>query len=181
MNINLQPRLENTQVTLQPLQKQDFDILYPIASDPKIWEQHPETDRWQKEVFQNFFDGAMKSGGAFIILNHHTGEVIGSSRFYEYDEQHHSICIGFTFYAVAYWGTGINPVVKELMLDYAFSFVSTVYFHVGANNIRSQTAVERLGAVKIAEQEAPDFKVAPRLNFLYAITREFWQKRKATI
>ncbi|MET1057608.1 MAG: GNAT family N-acetyltransferase, partial [Pedobacter sp.] len=156
MSINLQPQLENEHTKLRPLQEQDFDALYPIASDPKIWEQHPEKDRWRKDIFQTFFDRAMKSGGAFVILDKHTGNVIGSSRFYEYDEQKNSICIGFTFYAVAYWGTGINPAVKELMLDYAFSFVSTVYFHVGANNLRSQTAVERLGAVKVAEQEAPD-------------------------
>ena len=69
MNFSIQPILENEQLILFPLQESDFEDLYQVASDPKIWEQHPNKDRWKKEVFRNFFDGAMQSKGAFRIVD----------------------------------------------------------------------------------------------------------------
>ena len=76
MNINIQPTLENENVILHPLQDKDFDDLYAVASDPKIWEQHPNKDRCKIEVFKVFFDGAMQSKGAFKIVNKASGHVI---------------------------------------------------------------------------------------------------------
>src|SRR5690606_26650 len=152
-SINVQPILENEKTILYPLQEKDFELLYAVASDPEIWKQHPNKDRWKKEVFKTFFDGAMQSKGAFKIVEKATGKTIGSTRIYDYNEQENSIFIGYTFYAVAYWGKGINKLVKATMLDYIFQFVSKVYFHIGANNIRSQVAIERIGAEKISEQE----------------------------
>lgn len=170
--------MENEKTILYPLQEKDFELLYTVASDPEIWKQHPNKDRWKKEVFKTFFDGAMQSKGAFKIVDKATGKTIGSTRIYDYNEQENSIFIGYTFYAVAYWGKGINKLVKATMLDYIFQFVSKVYFHIGANNIRSQVAIERIGAEKISEQEVTYFGEAPRLNFVYEISKEKWQKTK---
>jgi RimJ/RimL family protein N-acetyltransferase len=169
MNLDLQPTLENERVILRPLQEQDFDILYNVAADPAIWQQHPNKDRWKKDVFSIFFEGAMKSGGAFLIIDKSTGSAIGSTRFYDHNPENRSIFIGYTFYATAYWGKGVNPMVKMLMLDYIFKFVDRVYFHIGAENFRSQTAISRLGAVKTGEQEFMYFGEAPKLNFIYEI------------
>ena len=177
MKFNLQPILENERVILYPLQEEDFETLYNVASDPKIWEQHPNKDRWQKDVFRVFFDGAMQSKGAFKIVDKATGQVIGSTRVYDYSEQEDSIFIGYTFYATSCWGKGINHSVKALMLDYLFQFVSHVYFQIGAGNIRSQIAISRLGAKKIAEQEVAYFGESPKLNFVYSIGKEEWQQR----
>lgn len=177
MKFDIQPFLENETVTLNPLLEQDFEVLYEVAADPKIWEQHPNKDRWKEDVFQNFFKGALQSRGAFKIIDKATGNVAGSTRIYDYDEQESSILIGYTFYATRYWGKGINSSVKKMMLDYLFQFVSKVYFHIGADNIRSQTAIGRLGAQKIAEQEVTYFGELPKLNFVYAITSEEWNNR----
>lgn len=171
MKFNIQPILENEKVMLYPLQETDFEDLYITASDPKIWEQHPNKDRWKKEVFKIFFDGAMQSKGAFRIVDKATGNTIGSTRFYDYNEQENSILIGYTFYAVQYWGKGFNHSVKKTMLDYIFQFVSTVHFHIGATNIRSQIAISRLGAEKIAGQEVTYFGETPKLNFVYEISK----------
>jgi len=173
--INIQPTLENEKVMLQPLAEDDFDSLFEAASDPKIWEQHPNKDRWKKEVFQTFFEGAMLSKGAFKITDKQTGKIIGSSRYYDYNEQESSIFIGYTFYTTATWGTGINKLVKKLMLDYILQFVDKVYFHIGAHNIRSQIAIGRIGAKKIAEQEVMYFGETKQLNFVYEITAEEWK------
>ncbi|MGN6541440.1 MAG: hypothetical protein ACTHK8_03650 [Ginsengibacter sp.] len=47
-----------------------------------------------------------------------------------------------------------------------------MYFHIGADNIRSQIAIIRLGAEKVAEQEVTYFGEAPKLNFMYEISKE---------
>lgn len=62
------------------------------------------------------------------------------------------------------------------MLDYIFQFVSKVYFHIGATNIRSQVAIGRIGAKKIAEQEVTYFGEVPRLNFVYEIRKKTKQE-----
>lgn len=173
--MNTQPVLENERLILYPLQKQDFEALYAVAKDPKIWEQHPNKDRWKEEVFRTFFDGAMQSKGAFKIVDKAAGNIIGSTRFYDYNKQDDSILIGYTFYAVAYWGTGFNRSAKAMMLDYIFQFVSKVYFHIGAGNTRSQIAIGRIGAEKIAEKEITYFGEAPKLNFIYEIRKEQWK------
>ena len=176
MTINTQILLENETVALYPLKETDLDALYNVASDAKIWEQHPNKDRWKREVFETFFTGAMQSKGAFRIVDKATGNTIGCTRFYNYNETEDSILIGYTFYAVAYWGKSINPLVKTLMLNYIFQFVSKVHFHVGASNLRSQIAISRLGAEKIAEQEVTYFGEVPKMNFVYEIQKVNWLK-----
>lgn len=180
MAFTIQPTLENDTILLSPLAETDFELLYAAASDPKIWEQHPNKDRWKRDVFQLFFEGALQSKGAYKIIDKVTNKVAGSTRFYDYDEKDNSILIGYTFYATEYWGKGINHAVKVMMLDYMFQFVDRVYFHIGANNIRSQIAIGRLGAKKVDEQEVAYFGESPKLNYVYAIEKQEWTDRRAT-
>lgn len=169
--------LENEKAILYPLRESDLDDLYKVASDPGIWEQHPNKDRWKKEFFVIFFEGAIQSQGAYKIVDKITGNIIGSTRFYEYDPEDNSIFIGYTFYAKAYWGKGYNVLVKTTMLDYIFQFVSNVYFHIGSGNIRSQIAISRLGAKKIGEELVPYYGESPRLNFTYKVNKESWRQK----
>ena len=175
MTFNIQPILENDQLILYPLQESDFEDMYLVASDPKIWEQHPNKDRWKKEVFRNFFIGAMQSKGAFRIVDKANGEIIGCTRYYDYNAEKNFILIGYTFYATSCWGKGFNPLVKKLMLDYIFQFVPKVQFHIGATNLRSQIAIGRLGVEKIGEEEIAYFGEPSKLNFIYEMTKEHWK------
>lgn len=169
---NLQPTLENEFVKILPLQESDFESLYAVANDPLIWEQHPNKDRYKREVFETFFKGAIESCGAFLVFDKQTGEAIGSSRYYDYNSNNKSILIGYTFFARSHWGSKYNPALKDLMLQYAFQYVEVVMFHIGANNIRSQKAIERLGAVKIDELEVMYYGEESKLNFVYEIKKE---------
>lgn len=174
MNFSVQPVLESEEFQLIPLQQGDFESLYEVASDPKVWEQHPNKDRYQRDVFENFFRGAMESNGAFKIVEKATGNVLGSSRYYNFDENDNHIFIGYTFYGTNSWGKGINPKVKKLMLDYIFQHVDKVHFHIGKENFRSQKALEKLGGIKIAEEEVAYFAEPTRTNFVYEIKKEDW-------
>ena len=173
--INLQPtHLSNELISLKPLQPEDFERLYLAASDPLIWEQHPNKNRYQRDVFNTYFEGAIESKGAFIILESETGQVIGSSRFYDYDPIKKTVLIGYTFLVKAFWGTTYNRALKTLMLNHAFTFADKVIFHIGGNNIRSQKAIERLGAIKVAEEEIAYHGEPTNLNFVYEIKKESW-------
>lgn len=167
--MDLQPRhLRNEWVKLTPLEEDDFASLYQVGSDPFIWEQHPNPDRYKKEVFQNYFTGAIASKGAFLIKNMND-EVIGSTRFYDFFPEKSEVKIGYTFFSRACWGLPFNRTTKQLMLNYAFQFVGKVIFHVGAQNIRSQKALEKLGAIKIGEEQVAYYGEETRLNFVYLI------------
>ncbi|MCZ8332511.1 MAG: GNAT family N-acetyltransferase [Flavobacterium sp.] len=169
---DLQPNhLKNNLISLSPLQENDFEELYAVANDELLWEQHPNKLRYQRAVFQNFFEGAMLSGGAFLIRDSKTNEVVGSSRFYDYNEEEKSILIGYTFIGRKFWGNNYNKSLKKLMLDYAFQHVNKVYFHIGAFNIRSQKAIEKIGAIKIDEFQVEYYGEDRKLNFVYEISK----------
>lgn len=176
-DFSLQPHLETAAIRLLPLEPADFADLYAVAADPGIWEQHPNKDRWQEAVFTTFFEGAIQSRGAFKIVDKATGATMGSTRLYDYDPQDNSILIGYTFYGTRYWGKGINLAVKALLLDYLFQYVGTVRFHIGAGNVRSQIAIQRLGATKVAEQELAYYGEPSRPNFVYELTKPAWVAR----
>ena len=170
--MNLQPTdLKNNLVWLEPLEQRHFDELYLVASDPLIWEQHPNPDRYKLDAFTNYFKGAIESGGAFIIRDTLSGKALGSSRYCAYDADNKEIQIGYTFFARSCWGKSINKEVKTLMLNHAFNYVDKVVFYVGANNIRSQKAMDRIGGIKIREEVVAYFGEPDRLNFRYEINK----------
>jgi RimJ/RimL family protein N-acetyltransferase len=166
MPFALQPTLRGALVTVRPLRPDDFDVLYAVASDPLIWEQHPQRDRYKLEVFREYFRGAMESGGAFLVLDAKTGDVIGSTRFHEYREAESEIEIGWTFLVRSCWGGTYNREMKQLLLRHALQFVDTVVFRVGMQNIRSQRAMEKIGGVRSGTRPG----VRGEENVLFKIT-----------
>lgn len=155
--MNLQVELSNELILIQPLKEKDFERLYAVASDPLIWEQHPNNDRYKLDVFKTFFDKAIESNGAFLVFDNKTGELIGSSRYYDFNENDSSVAIGFTFIKRSHWGGPYNKALKQLMINYAFESVDKIFFHVGNTNFRSQKAVEKLGAIKIDDIDTSRF------------------------
>lgn len=145
----LQPTLVGTRLIVRPMTEEDVEPLYAVASDPAIWAMHPESTRWQREVFRRYADGALASGGGLVVVRRDSGSLIGASRYYDWDRDARTAVIGFTFLARAHWGDGTNDELKGLMLDHAFTFVDAVWFHVGEGNVRSRRAVEKLGAVAV--------------------------------
>jgi len=163
--------LQNEKVILRPLIAEDMDILYAVASDPLIWAQHPNPDRYRREVFEKFFEGAIASQGAFMIRDASTGEPIGSSRFYDHFPDAGEVKIGYTFFARKCWGGGFNTAAKQLMTAHAFQWVERIIFHIGAGNLRSQIAIGRIGAQKIGEEDVAYYGEATKQNFVYLLNR----------
>jgi RimJ/RimL family protein N-acetyltransferase len=174
MAFELQPSIEDETLRLAPLRADDFELLYAAASDPLIWEQHPNKERYRRDVFAGYFKGAIESGGAFKVIDKGSGTVIGSSRYYDLDEAQRVVAIGYTFIARSHWGGRVNRALKTLMLDHAFRFVDRVIFHVGAGNLRSRKAMEKLGGVLTGEVTMSYQGEAPHRNVVYEIDRAAW-------
>jgi RimJ/RimL family protein N-acetyltransferase len=166
MQPDLQPTLDGDLLRLRPLRAEDFDDLYAVASDPLIWEQHPASDRYKADVFAAFFKEALESGGALIAIDQKDGRVIGSSRYHGYDAGASQIEIGWTFLARSRWGGTYNGEMKRLMLRHAFTFVDNVVFVIGASNVRSRRAIEKIGGVLVGTT----VDTAGREGVVYRIT-----------
>lgn len=169
--INLQPVLIGNKITVRPLERSDFDALYLAASDPKIWELHPDSKRYERDVFQErFFEGALSSEGALAMEEKESGRVIGSSRFYEWRPDSKEISIGYTFIERKHWGVGSNREVKALMLNHIYQWADVVWFHVGKENMRSRRAVEKLGAT-LSHEKDRELKGKPFIQLYYKLEK----------
>jgi len=171
MVFDLQPHLKGELIELRPLKAADWNELFAVASDSLIWEQHPERDRYREDVFRIFFKEALESGGAFVIIDPKIQQIIGSTRFYGYDPEKSEIEIGWTFLARKYWGGRYNAEMKQLLLNHAFKFVESVVFLVGENNVRSQKAMEKVGAVKVGTATRTHGTRPPARNVKYVIRK----------
>lgn len=176
-SINFQPVIQNKLISARPLKASDFENLYAAASDPLIWEQHPNKNRYQRPDFENYFKGAMESGGALLVTDAQTNEIIGCSRYSDYVPETNTVSIGYTFFIRTHWGTGHNYDLKKGMLDHIFQFVDNVAFYIGAVNKRSQISIERFGAIKTGEEDMAYFGEPSQLNYVYTITKAQWLSR----
>ncbi len=142
-----QPTLRGPRLLLRPLRAEDAEALYAAASDPLIWAQHPDPERYRREVFlPGFFAPALAGGCALAVVEQASGEIIGSSRYYDWDPARREVAIGYSFLVRAHWGGASNAEMKQLMLDHAFAQAGRVWFHVGRDNRRSRRAMEKIGA-----------------------------------
>ena len=169
MAFDLQPHLKGELIELRPLTPNDWDELFAVASDSLIWEQHPERDRYKEGVFKGFFKEALESRGAFVIIDRETQQIIGSTRFYGFDPKKSEIEIGWTFLARKFWGGRYNAEMKRLLLNHAFKFVESVVFFVGEDNVRSQKAMEKVGAIKVGTATRAYGNHPPAQNLKYVI------------
>jgi RimJ/RimL family protein N-acetyltransferase/uncharacterized RDD family membrane protein YckC len=170
-----QPVLQDDKILLRPLKTGDEDMLYEAASDPLVWEQHPSKDRYLREVFQEFFEEAMESGGAFAVIDKMSQRIIGTTRFYPVNESDDAIEIGWTFLAREFWGGETNRRMKSLLINYAFRFVHHILFYIGENNFRSQKAVEKLGAVRVTELNGVALEKVNEVPVIYMLAKKKWQ------
>ena len=117
-------------------------------------------------MFKNFFREALGSNGTLIAVDSGKRRVIGSSRFHGYDQEISEIEIGWTFLARSHWGGIYNKEIKQLMLNHAFKFVDSVVFLIGLQNVRSQRAIEKIGALREGTRD----DCGGRNSYVYRIT-----------
>ncbi len=171
---NIQPCLDGDDVSVRPLDINDYEKLFSVALDRLIWAGHPSKHRYLEKEFLEWFKSALDSNAALVVLDRPGKEIIGSTRFYFPPEKGMDLSIGFTFLARKHWGGATNFKVKSIMLNYAFTWYEAVWFHVAPSNIRSQKSVEKFGAVFVVE-EILKLGNKPENWFCYRISRNDWR------
>ncbi len=169
---DLQPTLTGNILMLRPLTEGDWKAMYVVASDPLLWEVHPASDRYKEPVFREYFTGAMKSRGALAVIDRATGKIIGGSRYANFVPERNEIEIGWSFLARDYWGGAYNREMKSLMLTHAFRTFDSIRFNIGATNVRSRRAIEKIGA-RLDGEYVPEAinGVPPVLHVIYRLSR----------
>ncbi len=175
-SINLKPTFNGATLLLRPMRADDFEQLYAVAADPLIWEQHPEPSRCQRDVFRRFFDTGLAEDASLVVIDKANGKMIGSSRYYDYNEAVREIAIGYTFLARSHWGGATNGELKTLMLQHIFAWADVVWFHIGASNWRSRKALEKIGGV-LSHEAMRDVNGQPTPYAYYRIFASTWLLR----
>ncbi|WP_053363197.1 GNAT family protein [Bacillus sp. FJAT-27251] len=178
--------LENEVVQLLPMEYSHIDGLCAAARDHRIWE-HMSVELMTKIQVAQYVGDALekqKNGTefAFVIVSKQKQKIIGATWFLDISKQHERLEIGSTWINPTHWRTSVNTSCKYLLLKYCFEDLSLnrVQIKTGHKNIRSQKAIERIGAVKegVLRNHMITRDGSIRHTVMYSITREDWPQVK---
>lgn len=144
--------LENEVVRLSPLRLQDIENLKDFAiQQPEIWKysQQPANGL---ENLEKYIRVALRGREEnkvypFVIFDKRTQQYAGSTRFYDFQQIHSTVQLGYTWYGKEFQGTGLNKQCKFLLLHFAFESLGMerVEFRADARNERSIAAMKSIG------------------------------------
>jgi RimJ/RimL family protein N-acetyltransferase len=144
--------LENDTVRLNPLHHHDIDkLLHFSEQQPELWKYslQPADGLENLKVYIDFALRGRKEETAypFIVFDKRTQQIAGSTRFYDFQKNHNTVQLGYTWYGKEFQGTGLNKQCKMLMLEFAFENIGVdrVEFRADANNERSIAAMKSIG------------------------------------
>ncbi|KMK75824.1 GNAT family N-acetyltransferase [Alkalihalobacillus pseudalcaliphilus] len=180
-------QIENEVVQLIPIQIEHLEELALAANDPKIWE-HMSVTLLSIEAVKAYINDAHKRYGedfAFVIINQATQTIIGATWLLDYSKSHQRVEIGSTWLNPTYWRSAINTNCKLVLLSYCFEDlqVNRVQIKTGHENLRSQKAIERIGATKegVLRNHMIRKEGTIRHTVMYSITKEEWPEVKQHI
>ncbi|MDN4492786.1 GNAT family N-acetyltransferase [Ureibacillus aquaedulcis] len=177
-----QIHLENDVVRLRPVGVKDVEGIAKAANYPEIWE-HMSVSLLTKEAVQEYVENAIKEreeqqSYMFAIIHKATNQIIGTTSFLDIAQSHRRVEIGSTWITPSYWGTNVNTNCKFLLLTYCFEEMNLnrVQIKTGHENIRSQKAIERLGATKegILRNHMIRKEGTIRHTVMYSMIHEEW-------
>lgn len=147
--------LEGNFVRLEPPAEKYIDDLVEAAKPNEIWEyiatapgqSREEMQAWMNEAIEETRNGTRIW---FIIIRKSDGRAIGATSFMDIHPKDRGLEIGGTWITTSAWRTPINTECKYLLLKHAFETLGClrVQLKTDLRNVRSQKAIERLGAVK---------------------------------
>nr|WP_246869497.1 GNAT family protein [Priestia megaterium] len=118
----------------------------------------------------------------FIVKDKLIGQVIGTTQICGIDKVNRNVEIGWTWLSPKVWRTKVNTECKFLLLKYCFEElkVNRVQFSVSGDNLRSQKAVERIGATKEGTFRKHRVKADGTIqdNIFYSIINDEWESVK---
>ncbi len=145
-------RLEDDHVVLEPLSPGHAPALERAAADGELWNlwftsapAPGEADAYIAKALAGQAAGQMLP---FAVREKSTGEIAGTTRFYDFVPELPRVAIGYTWYAKRWQKSHLNTACKRLLFKHAFESLGcvAVELHTDLRNLDSQRAIERLGA-----------------------------------
>lgn len=179
--------LVGERVRIQPMEERHAEALFEAGRDPSIWTYMPMSIRspeHMRELVRQAL-AAKKDGSEFpyVIVDRESGEVVGSTRFLAISRPNRSLEIGWTWLSPAVWRTSVNTECKFLLLRHAFETLGAIRVQIKTDrrNLRSQQAIERLGATKegVLRKHVILHDGYVRDSVFYAILDEEWAAVKS--
>ena len=147
--------LNGNVVRLEPLSEDHTKELAIAGKDRSIWTYmlygQPTTENsmleWVRDILAR---RDLENELPFAVIQLASGKVVGATRYMDIRPEHKGLEIGGTWYSVEFQHTKVNTESKYLLLKYAFESLGCIRVQLKTDlrNIRSQIAIERLGAVK---------------------------------
>jgi len=175
-------RLQDDHVTLEPMRLDHVAALETAAADGELWNLRvthvPGPGQALAYVEKGLRGQAEGHMLPFVVRETRSGQVVGSTRYYEIDTALPRLAIGYTWYASRWQKSHVNTACKRLLLHHAFETLGcvAVALHTDILNTNSQRAIERLGAVREgvlrAHKRRPDGSL--RDTACYSIIASQW-------
>lgn len=154
--MNVVPRvMRGDHVVLEPLSLSHVQGLWEIGQETNDWLYMPrpcfqsvaDTEAWVKEAL------ALSQRGeqiTFVLVSPTTKQLMGSTRYLNIQAKHRGLEIGWTWLGKSFQRTEVNTETKYLLLTHAFEVLKAhrVELKTDARNLRSQKAIQRIGATK---------------------------------
>jgi N-acetyltransferase len=177
-------------VRLEPLSPAHVPELAEAGKDAAIWEHMVYGDLTTEPAMRAWVELmlAWQKRGTdlpFAVIHLGSRRAAGATRYLNIERLHRGLEIGGTWYGVAYQRTAVNTECKYLLLRHAFEDLGCVrvQFKTDLHNVRSQNAIERLGAVK--EGVLRNHMIRPdgtlRDSVYYSIIDREWPEVKARL
>ena len=146
--------LENSRARLRPLEATDFAALKPVAFDAELWKYTLTACHTPVELaayLQQALQGRAKGlRYPFVIIDRLTGQLAGSTSYYNVDLNEQKLSIGYTWVGKDFQRSGLNRACKHLLLNHAFGSLGCerVELETDSRNWKSREAMARMGATE---------------------------------
>src|SRR5437870_3871379 len=179
--------LEGRYVRLEPLSLRHEEPLIAAAGDGELWKSTvtivPSAPAKMSDYIQAALDGQAQGRELPFVIRKTSGEVVGTTRFYEIRPADRCAAIGYTWLAKSAQRTAINTEAKLLLLTHAFERWQCIRVELITDvlNEQSRAAILRLGAkqegILRGHMIMPDGRV--RDSVLFSMIAEEWPEVKA--
>lgn len=175
-------------VTLEPLAEHHIEALQRAVADgepDKLWFAHvPAADQMADYVSQAITAAAC-GDVAYAVKSLATGDIVGTTRYYNVDAANRRALIGYTWYADSAKRTPVNTECKLLLLANLFESLNAIAaeFRTHYFNRASRAAIERLGAKQ--DGILRNHQIMPNGSYrdtvVYSIIASEWPAVKANL
>jgi len=181
--------IENSRVRLRPLELTDFEALKAVAFDAELWKftltRGDDAVSLAAYIRQAVEDRQQGRRYPFAIIDRETGELAGSTSYYNDVEADLRLSIGYTWVGTKFQRSGLNRACKHLLLSHAFCQLryERVELETDSRNQKSRTAMARMGATE--EGTLRSHRITQggirRDTVIFSIIRSEWSGLRQTV